>query len=162
MCQQAIRAIPRRALQDKGQSRSPARRKQNRAYFWARPQTGAHRKILLTLTERNLAKAGKCCAAPGGTKQRTPMNETGAKTKGKEGRAPGKRAPGGKTVLQVGNTKPRGNGNAIDSSTPSSLRILTMPRVRNLSMTCCASTSGAEAPAVKPMRRLPTSHAGSI
>ncbi len=42
------------------------------------------------------------------------------------------------------------------------VRTDTAPSSRTRSTTCCTSTSGADAPAVMPMLRLPCSHAGSM
>jgi hypothetical protein len=64
---------------------------------------------------------------------------------------------------QAGRPSPRGSGNAMFSSMPSSARTLRTPTSsRNRPMTACASTSGAEAPAVTPIRRLPSTQTGSI
>ena len=42
------------------------------------------------------------------------------------------------------------------SSMPSILRTLTAPKARSRVMTSCTNTSGAEAPAVRPTRDLPS------
>jgi hypothetical protein len=63
---------------------------------------------------------------------------------------------------QAGRPSPRGSGNAMFSSMPSSARTLRTPSSRNRPITACANTSGAEAPAVTPIRRLPSTQTGSI
>ena len=49
-------------------------------------------------------------------------------------------------------------GSGRVSCVPSMLRTDTAPSARRRSITCCTSTSGADAPAVRPTRRLPSNH----
>src|SRR5690625_6478899 len=56
----------------------------------------------------------------------------------------------------------RGSGKETFSGVPSSLRTDTAPSSFRRAMTCLTRTSGADAPAVTPTRRLPASHPGWI
>jgi len=57
----------------------------------------------------------------------------------------------------AGRAKPLGSGNVMCSSTPGKARTRSTPSSRKRASRSSTSRSGADAPAVTPMLRLPTS-----